>query len=143
MAEGFKSLLIAMVLVGLFAFSMIGFGVQLASENDLNQSVLDNPALESAYPDINETLGDIHTQSGSGKTSIESESPQSEGDNFLFFSIIGTGKVFLNSVVGIGNLISNVARQVLGIPMIVMNVIIAILGISLLLYFWRLVRSGE
>ena len=46
---GFKSTIIALLLVAVFAFAIFNFNVQLIQQNDGNATLLDNPTINATY----------------------------------------------------------------------------------------------
>ena len=61
---GFRGIVIAFILVGLFAFALASFGIQLAVDNNANQSLADNQA-------IGGVVSNFSRQIGAGDTSAE------------------------------------------------------------------------
>lgn len=140
---GFRESIISMILVAVFAFTIIGFGAQFAIDNETNKSILNDPIINKSY-------GDIQTQLDSSSDSVETQKDSWYNDvpvigaiNLIWKSLTGILRVFFSTFTNLYNVIVTLISTTLGIPAIVLNAINVIITISILLLLWRLVRSGS
>ena len=143
MSEGFKGLIISFILVGLFAFAMINFGVQLSLENDSNQSILENSAINRSYHRLESNLTELRDEAQTQKEGFEGEDPKLEGGSLLFKSIVGAGKTFSSTITSVWIIISDVAYNVFGINEIILGVLASILLVTIIFLAWRAYKAGS
>lgn len=143
MASNFRGLIIAFLLVGLFFFAMISFGVQINEDNDANTSITNIPFINSTYTSLQTNLSSSSTTSQSQREGFESEIPTEGVDNILLFSIVSIGKVFGSMLTGLFNVIVIGSSQALGINPIIIGVIQSILLLTLIIFIWKTIKQGE
>ena len=140
----FVSFIIGILLVGLFSFAAINFGLQMAVENNASVSLADDPFINQTYGDLSVGLNDSQRDISGTQQSFENNTQISSGGEDLnilsipsiLISITSAIRVIYNSTIGlIGN--------VLGIPNIVLNIILAILVFIGILAAWRVIKVGE
>lgn len=61
---------ISLVMIGLFAFAIVGFAMGFASDNDSPISIYNDAELTNLYSDANESIRDFRTQSEQSYASI-------------------------------------------------------------------------
>lgn len=91
---GFKSALIAMLLVGLFAFALFNFNVQLIEQNGGNTTLLDNPTINTSYSELNKSLSQTKNDFQS-QSSILANTPVLGTFTILLTSLQGAWTVFI------------------------------------------------
>lgn len=143
MAEGFRNIVIAFLLVGLFMFSLISFGVELAADNEINQTILSHPTINSSYQKIESNLSTAASTASGQRANFETEIPTESFGSLLFYSIVSAGKVFGGMMASMYNLITGSFSEVLGVSPIVLGTITAIILMSMVLLAWRVYKSGE
>ena len=91
---GFKSTMIAMLLVGIFAFAIINFNVQLIELNGGNTSLLDNPTLNTTYQELRANLS-LSQGTFQEQSNILAKTPVSGTFTILLDSLQGAWTVFI------------------------------------------------
>lgn len=140
---GFKDLFITFALLGVFALAMFSFGVEISINNNSNNSLGNEPSMKNLNSSLISDLSSFNSKANSSKSNFESESPTSGFGELIIFSIISAGKVFTGMIFGIFNGLFLPLSQVIGISVVVLGVIASILTISLIIYAWRVYKSGE
>lgn len=147
----FVNLLIYGLLIMIFSVGMITFGVQLASDNNANSTILSEPAISQAYTSLNSTI--VESTSTLDSTDINSINSQREG----FFSgipvlegveatlttIFGVIPNLFSLIIDVYDLVISIISTSIGVPPIFLNLmsgIIVLLGIFLA---WRVYKAGE
>lgn len=138
----FREFAIGAVLVALFAFALIGFGVQLAEQNDTNLSISDDEIINRTYSDLEDEINDISTNSNTQKDSWYSDIPVLGDATVIFQSITGITRTFFSGTVGIYNLIITLISETIGIPTVILNGVVAIIIIASLIMLWSLFKAG-
>lgn len=141
----FKNLVINSLLIGLFVFCIISFGVMLSQENYTNVTVTSNPAIQKVFGNISKQLNESEATAQAQRQAMESESanPVITALGFVFRSILSAGAVFMTSVVSMFNVLFVLSYETLHISPIITGTILAIILVSLILAIWRLYRAGE
>lgn len=140
---GINKTFISFAIVGLFIVSMISFIVQTQINNDVEETLLDNPFLNKTYIDLGSTLGDFKDTSQTQNEVQDNDNPLTEGGSLLFVSITKTGKVVKGMISGVYNVIIVLPATFFGLPEIVITVLSSILVITLIFSAWRLYKAGE
>ena len=140
---GFRESIISIVLVGLFIFAFISFGGQIALDNNANNTVLSNPAVNQSFIDIQSQLQEVQIDTEGQKKAWFEDVPIVGDINLIWKSLTGIIRVFFDVIVNMYNLIINLISETIGISSVVLNTIAALLSISMLLLLWRLIRSGS
>lgn len=146
MAQGFRSVLIAFVLVGLFTICMITAGINLANQSNLNQSVGNDSTMGGLYSDLSTKLNETQAESEEQKKGFIQDLNDVGliGAAFLYLGAIGRAIISFGSMfVIISGFIITVFGEVLIPSAIVIGVIGGIILITLVLYGWRLLKTGE
>ena len=78
---GIKSLVVTILLVGLFAYAIISVGVQMAEDNDANQSIIDHPIISASYGNISEDLTEADKSASGSRESLEKGVPEEDKFN--------------------------------------------------------------
>lgn len=143
MVSGFRTLMISIILIGLFFLALVNFGYTFAINNNSNWTIRNEATLNSSFIDIQSNLQDVQENATAQKNNTESETPQVSGGFFLLTSLVGAVKVFTGMTIGMVNAFVALAYQYLGIPPIVLSVLLGILIITMIFYGWRVLKAGE
>lgn len=146
----FRSLLIAFLLVGLFLYAMINFGALLSSDNDLNQSILDDERVSRSFSNLNDTIRGTASEKGQQTIAndtyagFEEQEPE-VSQNILFTAIVGVGKTFRGALIGVYNIVFIFTTETFGLgnDEIIIGVLTTIIIATIGLLLWRLYRGGE
>lgn len=139
----FKGLIITALLVGLFIFAVISFGIQLAENNNANMSILNNPSINKSFASITSELEEAEDTAESGRVGLWSGIPILEEVGIVLDSIVSVGQVFSGMVIGVFGITFELITTTLGIPPIVLGVITAIILISIVLLAWSVFKAGK
>lgn len=140
---GFKEIVLGIVIVGLFALSLITFGGQVAINNNASQNILDDPAISGFNETLRGHLQGIESSAQNQREVFENQEAQGGADEgFSLTSIVSISKTFIGTAISTFNLIFGVVADVLGIPPIVFNVILGGIIIVILIFTWRLIKAG-
>jgi len=139
----FRNLIILGLLTGLFIFALVNISISLTNENNVNNTLLENEAINKSFGYLQSNLSDSQSKSETSKTGFEVENPTVGTDSFLFSSIISAGKVFTGMWRGVYDITFSLFTETLGINPVVMGVITSILLITIILLAWSLYKSGR
>lgn len=141
---GFKDIIVGLVIIGLFAFSIINFAFQLQVNNDVNQTILDDPSLAGLNTTLRNNLGNIESTAQTQREVFEQQEAQggTADEGFSLTSIVGIVKTFFSTAIGSYNIILTLISNVFGIPPIVLNLLLGIIIIIGLIFIWRLIKVG-
>ena len=138
-----RGIIITFLLVGLFAFCLINFSMQVSYNNNLNQSITDSSSFSAVNNNLTESLGGSQTVAETQRKGFEIET-QSEQPGFLSLgSIRDAGKAFTGTTVVMFNILTGGFLPDLGISSIIPTVLGAILLITLVFLGWRVIKAGE
>jgi len=141
----FRQLLVSVILVGLFIFAFINMGIQLSNNNDANISIMDDPAINKSFGEINETLSELDEKAEERRLAFAEEQSSIATGYFILGSIFKTGTVFLSSIVGLTTGIFELISTSLGlggVGSIVIGVFSGLIIITVVLLLWRLYKVG-
>lgn len=141
MAE-FKNFTISTLLVALFIVSMIAFGAQIALDNNSNSTILQDPNINSTFQLLNDNLTKFQGLAQNQSKAQDETKPIALFD-FLFESIIGTGKVLKAAFKNIYNLTFGLIGTTLGIPPVALATFTAIILLIMIFLAWKLFKTGN
>lgn len=150
--EGLKTLIISVLLVGLFMYALIGFAVQFQTDMGANETILneDDSNLNATYGALKTNLTGAEDTANATRTSFESEEAKSEFGSLTFKSIVGVGKSFTGTMANFFNIIFNLLKVVLGLDdddnasfTVVIGTLGAIFLVTVIFLAWRSYRSGS
>ncbi len=142
----FRQLVVGFLIVGIFMFSLISFGITLQTQNNSSQSLLDDSTFNDTFGDLQTEIQGSKVVADNQREAFESQEPGAGGFNFDLTSIIGAGikfTDFLSSAGGMITIILTAPQVYLGIPGIVTIGIASLITITIILLAWRLYRTGE
>lgn len=142
MAEGFKSIVIGVFIVSLFAFLLIFFAMRMGTEYDQPTDELSGGKLN--FTQINKTMY--------GVSDLTDDVQESFGEqrNWAVAGIIAVTGIFKLAFQTIWAIIKipfivvgQIFENVFHIPQVATNVMMLIFVISVVLGIWRLMKIGE
>lgn len=148
---GFKGIVIPLLLAGVFAFAMISFGVQMQLDNSASSTLLNNTRINSTYTSLITNLNDTQTVYQQQAEDFSSDQPEESrgGESILLISIVGAWNVFSKAPVALYDITVGLAFDILfggseesGFGL-VFGILAAILILSLVLFAWKLIRTGD
>lgn len=98
---GFKSLIIGLILAGLFAIALLNFGTQVANDNPSNNSLLNSPDLVGLQGNLTGDIGDYTEEVNGSQESFAKDLP-----------IIGSFVVPLESVTTIWKSFTTIPKRI-------------------------------
>ena len=141
--NNFKGLFIGFMLVAAFSLALIGFGINLAADNEPNQTIANDPYINSTYTNIITKINTAETNINRSKVDFEEGSILENIGELIFGSIIGFGKTVGSIITGTYDLATGLIYRYLGIPPIIISVISIILMATIVFLAWRLYKIGE
>lgn len=139
----FRELFTTFGILGIFIFSAISFVVVMQTDNNVNNTILENEVINNTFTRLDTNLtalgGDAQTQ----KDNYDSEIPERGFGSLLIFSIVSVSQQFTSGIISIWNIMVVLPASILGIPTQVVSVFNAILIVSLVLLGWRVIRLGS
>ena len=151
-STGLKTLIISVLLVGLFIYALIGFAVQFQTDMDANQTILNktDSNLEVTYISLKTNLTGAEDTANATRTSFESEEAKSEFGSLTFKSIVGVGKSFTGTMANFFNIIFDLLKVVFGLDdddnaafTVVIGTLGAIFLVTVIFFAWRTYRAGS
>lgn len=139
--SGFKSLLIAFIVVGIFFISLIAFAITLEKDNDINNSILGDTQLNKSYQKVYNIMEDLQKDTQTKKEQFDKDSSSLAIGFFILESILSVGKGLFDTI---GSLFSGISEMLYRfLPPIIIVVFSAIIIILGILGLWRLYKTGE
>lgn len=146
MVDTARSAFITFLLIALFAFSLIAFGVQVSLDNNTNSTILKNDVINRTFAQLETNLSQQEGIAGDQRESFEGENPILGTDSFLFKSIIGAGKTFTSSLSIFNNLFFGFILKTLGLGegkgLVILGTFSAIILIIIIFVLWRSYKTG-
>ena len=141
MAE-FKNFTINGLLVALFLVAIISFGAQLAVENGADSTILQDPNINRTFNSID---GNLTSFQGvvEGQSKAQDETKPIALFDFLFESIIGTGKVLKAAFTNIFNVMLGLMGSTLGLPPVALATMTSIILLIMIFLAWKLFKTGN
>jgi hypothetical protein len=145
MAEGFKTYLISLLLVGLFAIALINAGIMISDQNDMVGSIGDDSSLSDYKTSIEGSLDNATSSSTSADAVLGNSSISTNTATPFVDSIVGIWKSVKSAPVAVWNLTFGMALEKMfgEDKAIVLNILGAILGLSLIFAIIYLIASGD
>lgn len=141
-----RNMIISFMVVGLFVFSMITFGIGIATLNN-GQSIASDQRINSTYGSYVTQLANVQSTAEQQRDKFDSESPTLSFGEILFESIVGVGRTFTSSMVGFMDTTFNLIFVTIfgGDPTfaVVIGTIIGIVLLSIVFLLWRVYKAGE
>lgn len=142
----FRPIIVAMLIVGLFAFALISGGIMLGSQNNAPQNIGDDPSIASYKTALENNLRSASSDVNSSEKSLE-QSPLTLSTGGLILDTIGKiWKTMKTIPVTVYNLTAGVLfTRLFGNEAggLVFGVIATILILSIIFAVWKWVSTGE
>ncbi len=90
----FRESLIALLLISVFTVSLISFGVQLAEDNDVNNTILNNDIINRSFGNITKEINDTIVGSEFQRESWYSDVPVIGDIGLITKSLTGIARLF-------------------------------------------------
>lgn len=142
---GFKSLMISLLLVGLFTVSLITFSGNNTINNGGNESIFNDPKISSLNQSLRSNLGQYQTDAGASSQSFSNDTPIIGGESIQVGSITSIWKTIITAPKAVYQVTSNYVVNTLFDSIefaVIFTTIIAILVVVIVLYAWQLIRTG-
>lgn len=151
--DGFKTLVISFILVGLFIYALIAFGIQFQTDMDANQTILNETTsnLNTTYGSLKTNLTGAEDTGKSSREKFEDQAPiTSTSGEVSFTSIVAAGKNFAGTMTGFFKTIFGLLKVTLGFDdtddtafTIVLSTLGAIFLVTVIFFAWRAYRAGS
>lgn len=134
---------IGAVLVGVFVLSLLMFGYGAQLDNNVNDTILDDPHFSGVNESFASILGDVRGDAQTQRDNFEAQSPQISGDEgFGLLTIPRNVAKFTSIMFSSFGLVTNLLEDVFGVPSVVFNVLGGLLVIVILLLGWKVIKAG-
>ena len=141
-----RNMIISFMIIGLFVFAMISFGIGIATLND-GTSITEDKRINKSYGQYETQLKQVQSEAEEQRNKFDSESPTTSFGEILFSSIVGVGRTFTSSLVNFMDItFSLVFTTVFGRDpafAVVTGTIIEIILLSIVFLLWRVYKAGE
>ena len=131
-----------LIIIGLFVFAIISFGVGFGTDNHANTTLLSDQRINDSYRDINSTLTQSQSSINESLAAFEADNPLEGAASLLFKSVPSGLKTIASAVKLVYNISFGLVFDLLGIPAIVGVSLSIILLVSILLLSWRVIVRG-
>lgn len=145
MAKGFKNLLIAMTVVGLFVYALINFGILFSEQNGVDSSLRNDSRVNSTFSRVGAELETAGQQANNSKSTIEESDQEETTEGIIVSSVSAVRTVFADIFFGVFNVIGGFIVNVLfgGSYSIVFGVVATIMLILIITYGIKWLRTGD
>ena len=143
---GFKSTIIALLLVAIFAFAIFNFNLQLIQQNDGNTTLLDNPTINATYQELIGNLSLTKSQY-EDQSSILAKTKIIGTFTLLLTTLAGAWTVFIKVPTAVYTSLFNLINTELFGGSVLFNVVLivitAMMVLVITLYAIKLLRTGD
>ncbi len=141
---GFKQFTVAFLLVGFFFFAMINFGIQMATDNDTNVSIINNDAINRSFSKLNSSLLDIQDTAESNKKTLFGGQIKETDSGLSILQTFNIAKTMSTSFLSatfftLGEFITSA----LGLNPLIYAVFVAIFILTFIYLIIKLLRTGS
>ncbi len=145
---GIKQIGLSLLMVGVFVFAMLNFGVNLATDNNANQSISDNPSVGNFIGNLSTNLDSYDEQVNASQESFSRSKPTVGGESLQIESVASIWSTLLTIPFTLFNLtlgfiLTNIFGGSGGGFAFVFTIILAAVSAVILLYAWKWIRSGD
>ena len=131
------------ILVSMFVLTLLMFEYYAQLDNDINDTILDDPHFLGVNDTFAEALGDIRGDAEQQRENFEGQTPQAGGDEgFGLLTIPRNIAKFTSLMFSSFSLVTNLLEDVFGVPSLVFNVLGGLLVIVIILLGWRVIKAG-
>ncbi len=142
MAE-LRELIISGLLIGLFLFAIVNFGISLANDNQTNVSILDNEEYNQSFGILKQDLTDSQATAEAQRQAQETDIPSEESESLPLKSAPKIGKAYTGMLKNTYDLTLGLIGKTLGISPVVLAIMTTILLLSITMLIWAWIRSGR
>lgn len=142
---GFKSLMISLLLVGLFTVSLITFSGNNTINNGGNTSILNDSSVGKLTSNLTTQFSRYQTDAGASSGAFSNDTPVIGSESIQVGSITSIWKTMISMPKAVFQTTSNYVIGTLFDSVeftIIFTTIIAILIVVIVLYAWQLIRTG-
>jgi len=140
---GLKELMIAVMLSGIFAIALINMGVNFASNNNSDVSLLNENVINRSYVNLEDSFESFQSTAESNKNASDEEIASTGFNSIILFSALSSARAITGSIATTFNVLKLIFVKYLGVPAIVIGVFSGMLIFIMVLYIWKTMRSGE
>ena len=141
-----QSIYISIILVALIIIGMITIGINFATENSTNITILQEERIKDTYGDLYYELNQTSSKTNESQTSffedLSKKNPIFAVAYFMLNSIFSTVSTALDSTVIFFKIIVKLPQTV-GIPPVVTGAIASIIVITIIFAGWRALKIGD
>jgi len=139
-----KNLFISFVLIALFSFAIISFGINIESVNHGNQTIMQDQRINNTYGNIVNSLQSAQKNATNQQSVYNQDNPVIASNNLVLTSIVSIWKVFTGSIIGFYNItIGLVFESLFGSTFsAIFAGLTTIFIVLLILMGWQLIRTG-
>ena len=142
MVTSFRQVFTIFALIGLLVFATISFIATSQSENQVEDTILENQVINNTFNRLGTNLSAFGSGTQTQRATFESEIPERGFGSLIIFSIVSFAQKSTGLVVAIYNVMIILPASVLGISPIVFSVLNSIFLLALILLAWRVYRVG-
>ena len=148
MSFGLKSLIVTLLIFGLFAVALINFSINIAEENGATKNLRNNSAINQYMDALETNLSDAYTTADKADTALTNSSISLTTGYVLIDSVRGIWKTIVTIPKGIYILTVGLAGNTL-MPNPTFQIVIYVIGAIFLILFlfavvkWLTTGSGE
>ena len=142
MVTSFRGTFITFALIGLLVFATISFVFGFQRDNEIDETILENPIINSTFNRLGTNLSSFGSDTQTQRATFESEVPERGFASLIIFSVVSFAQKSTGLVVAVYNVLIISPASILGISPVVFSVLNAIFLLSLILLAWRVYRVG-
>lgn len=139
-SRNFSAYIIGFLLAGLFLICVFSFYQGVASNYGKTINDIEGLNIIKVKTAVSGTTSDSDLW---GSNITTEENPQLEGGEIIFTSIPAVAKLMWSGVIKLFKVVFVAPAQLLGIHPIAIGVVGAIIVITLIVLFWRMIKTGE
>lgn len=139
-----KSLIISFAIIGVFAYALLSFGGILQVQNNVTDTIFNNPALKPFNTSITLNLNDLKTSASnqSNASNSEQETLLNPNGALLLGSIFNSLTRFTPYLYGFGSAFLGLILYLIQDPLIE-GVLFSMVIVIVIFGFWRMLKQGE
>jgi len=144
-----RNFVIGFMIIALFSFAFISFGINFQEEWGANKSIANDPHLSNLYDGVNKSIQSGYGTADNQKGTLYEEDPTQTGEvsSLLFAGVSAIASAFTGIANATFGAIVTPLMKALGLPRdiaaIVGTVLSSIFLITVVLLGWKLMRQGE
>ena len=141
MAQTFKGNYVSFALLALLVFAMFSFVITFQNNNDAIDPIISNSVINKTFDNLDSDISGLGSDMSVEEQNQNKDSITESSGSLVMFSISNAGKTVKGIVFGLFNVLIILPASFLGIPSQVIIIITSIVAITLIILFWRLLRS--